>query len=124
LADALSLVRGAPFSDVPAGTYGWADTTPLGSDLANAVHRAAVDLAGLAVDARDDDLAAWAVERGLVVWPTDETLHRLALTAASGSTDPARLGQTWARTTALFGAHREPIPDTLVQHYQQLRARP
>ena len=91
LADALALVRAAPFSDTPPGSYGWADTTAIASHLANAIHRAAVNLAGLATDAGDMTLAAWAIKRGLIVWPTDETLHHLALTAAAGSAEPARL---------------------------------
>jgi hypothetical protein len=122
LADALALVRAAPFAEVPAGSYGWADTTPIASDLAVSIQHAAVSLGRLALDARDPDLARWAVERGLVVWPTDETLHTIALTAAAGSPDPTRLAQTWARLAAMYGAHREAIPDPLVRLYHGLRA--
>jgi hypothetical protein len=68
LANALSLVRGAPFEDHPPGTYGWAETgANLSATLANSARTAAARLAGLAIDAGDSDLEAWAARRGLLV---------------------------------------------------------
>ncbi len=121
LADALALVRGQPFDLVKKGAYGWADADDLRTHLAFAVHTTATDLATLAVDHYDWTLAAWATERGFRVWPTDETLHTLALTAAAGTGQTSRLTQAWQRTTRLHNAHREPIPDTLRAHYEGLR---
>jgi hypothetical protein len=117
----LVLVRAVPFSNAPAGAYGWADTTALASSLADAIHRAGVTLATLGIEADDSDLAVWTIHRALVVWPTDEALHQRALMAAAASPEPSRLGQTWAWLTGLLGPHHEPVSDSLISHYQRLR---
>ena len=120
LADALALVRGAPFASRPAGSYGWAETgTNIAAAIANTVLNTAVELAELAITAGDNDLASWAVERGLLVWPTDESLHQLALTAAAKS-GPARLERTWTQTQTRLAAEGQTPSPTLEDHYRQL----
>lgn len=47
--------------------------------LVNAVHRAAVELAGFALEAGDAALATWATEKGFVVWHEVEDLAELYL---------------------------------------------
>lgn len=121
LANALALVRGAPFSNVTEGTYGWAfDESLLASDLSNTILRAATDLAELALIHQDAVLATWAAERGLAVWPTEESLHRLALTA-SALARPSRVIQAWASTKALLKLHGEVPSADLEDHYRRLR---
>ena len=96
LADALSLVRGVPFSGAAEHSYGWADRHDLGAittKLLNSVHRAAVDLAALAIDAGDDVLATWATEKGLIVWPEDEDLDALYFGGSRDLERPVRLGE-------------------------------
>ncbi len=75
LADALSLVRRAPSSDIPNGSYGWANRHDLGditTRLTNAVHKAATDLARLSIDGDDHELAAWATDKGLFLWDNED----------------------------------------------------
>ncbi len=121
LADALTLVRGAPFAERPAGSYGWAETgSNIAAVTANAVLNAAVQLGELATAAGDSELALWAVERGLLVWPTDETLHQLALTAAARA-GGSRLERIWAQIRARLDVEGEVPSHALSNHYHRLR---
>ena len=124
LADALSLVRGVPFSGAPEDGYGWANVHDLGditTKLVNAIHRAAAELAGLAIGAGDPALATWAAEKGLVIWDQDEDLNALYLSAAAISPDRSALHLAWAAVERRFTARREPVPDRLLEHYQSLK---
>jgi hypothetical protein len=127
LAKALSLVRGVPFSGVPEHAYGWADRHDLGAvttKLLNSVHSAAVDLAGLAIDAGDGALAAWATEKGLIVWHEDEDLDELYLSAAAISSDRSALARAWAAVKRPYDSRNEDVPTRLAEHYQSLRSGP
>jgi hypothetical protein len=107
-ADALSLVRGVPFSGVPEQSYGWADRHDLGAvttKLLNSVHGAAVELARLAIDAGDGTLATWATEKGLTVWQEDEYLS-----AAAISTDRSALPRAWAAVKRPYESRNEEVP--------------
>jgi hypothetical protein len=127
LAEALSLVRGAPFAEVPKGTYGWAhrpDSGPsLADELANATVNAARALARLGLDARDHDLTTWAVLKGLLAWQTDVELANLQLDAAAISSNASELGRSWSDVTQRFTGNNEPVPDELTDHYRRLRDR-
>jgi hypothetical protein len=127
LADALSLVRGAPFAGVPKGTYGWAfrtDSGPsLADDLGKVVVNAAMVLARLALDAGDQDLASWAGAKGVLVWQTDLKLSMLQLDSAAISPDATALGRRWSDITQRFAGNNEPVPDELVDYYRRLRSR-
>ena len=127
LAEALSLVRGAPFAGVPKGTYGWAfrtDSGPsLADDLGTVVVSAALVLARLAVDAGDQDLASWACAKGVLIWQTDLKLSMLQLDSASISPDATALGRRWSDITQRFAGNNEPVPDELVDYYRRLRNR-
>jgi hypothetical protein len=127
LAEALSLVRGAPFSDVPKATYGWAhrpDRGPsLADDLANTTVDAARALARLGLDARDHDLASWAVLKGHIVWQTDLELAKLQLDTATISPDASELSRTWSDLTKRFAGNNTPVPDDLTDYYRRLRDR-
>ena len=117
LAEALSLVRGAPFSAVPRRSYGWADAGPLASSLANTIHRVALDLAALARSDGHPDLADWALAQGLAVWPTDETFLELRLAVAYDRGGVSELERQWAATTtALARLDAEPSPKLVDTH--------
>jgi hypothetical protein len=126
LADALSLVRGVPFSGAPEHSYGWADRHDLGAittKLLNSVHRAAVDLAHFAIEAGDGTVASWAAERGLTVWQEDEELDELYLSAAAISSDRSALARAWAAVKRPYDSRDEEVPARLVAQYQSLRKR-
>ena len=119
-----SLVRGVPFSGVPYQGYGWADRHDLGdvtTKLNNAVHQTAAELAGLAIDAGNSQLAAWAAEKGLLLWELEEDVNKLALSAAAISPDRSALARAWAALQRRFARVNEPVPDRLSEHYQELK---
>lgn len=121
LANALSLVRAAPFAEVPEGTCGWAESR-IAPALANSILDTAVELGELAIAAADPELADAAAERGLLVWPTDESLHRVALRAAA-LTKPSRLNQAWAKVNSILALHAEMPSAGLIEHYRRLKER-
>jgi DNA-binding SARP family transcriptional activator len=71
---ALQLVRGTPFTGVPAGSYSWAWTELLVSEIEQAVADAALRLARHATAERDDEVADWAARQGLRAVPFDDRL--------------------------------------------------
>jgi len=125
LADALSLVRGAPFAGVQKGTYGWVfrtDNGPsLADDLCKIVVNAARVLARLALDADDYALATWATAKGVLVWQTDLKLSMMQLDAAAICPDSTELGRTWSDISQRFAGNNEPVPDDLIDYYRKLR---
>ena len=124
LAEALSLVRGAPFAGVPGGSFGWAlDAGGLATRVANEVYDAAVALARLAVVAGDATLADWAIARGRLVSRDDDLLDELALDAAAVSSAPSALARAWASTKRRYRAAGKKLPAALVEHYRQLQGR-
>ncbi|MGK2957734.1 MAG: AfsR/SARP family transcriptional regulator, partial [Acidimicrobiales bacterium] len=95
LRDALSLVRGAPFADAGAGTYSWAWSELIISEIEVKVSSAAGQLAGMALDANDTKTAIWAARQGLLVTPGHEALHRLVMQAAAQAEDLDALDQAF-----------------------------
>ncbi len=121
LADGLALVRGAPFAEVPSGTYGWADTdTDLAPAMDRQIRQAAIKLGRLALDANDRDLADWAAERGLRVWPTDDDLLELQLSAARLEGVP-ELDVAWTHANRHLERHGTTPTDRLRAAYHRLR---
>jgi hypothetical protein len=119
LAAALALVRGVPFSDRPTGTYGWADVgdVPLVSTVHNQVLTASLRLAELAVAAGDGQTGAWAVAKGLMLWPTDDDLNIQAL-SSTALISSARLSTAWSETERRYAP--DPVSDRVERHYRQL----
>ncbi|WP_431681779.1 LysM peptidoglycan-binding domain-containing protein [Kitasatospora sp. KL5] len=74
LAHALALVRGAPFAEAAAGTYGWAE--PERQDMLAAIVDTAHELAVRRLQYGDHRTAEAAIFRGLAVAPDVELLHR------------------------------------------------
>jgi hypothetical protein len=121
LAEALALVRGPPFTELPAKGFGWVATELLVSIAEVAVIAAAARLAELALAAGDWPLAAWAAERGLIVSPTAQELNANALRAVARSRQPDRLAQVWRDVTRRYAAADETVPAELNQLHGELR---
>ena len=84
--EALELVEGEPFADVPRGSYAWADSEHLVTDIRLAVTRAAHELAEVAM-ATEPETALWATQRGLLLLPTQLGLFDTWMTAAGALGD-------------------------------------
>ena len=124
LAEALSLVRGAPFANVPLGTFTWAlDAGGAATRVANAVYAAAVELAQLALAAGGAELATWAVAQGRVVSRDDEVLDVLDLEAAAISPDRSALARSWAGLKRRYGAGQQAVPVQVAEAYSRLSAK-
>lgn len=121
LAAALSLVRGEPFAGATKG-YGWEDA--IKARMSNGVLAAALQLASLALEASDGELAAWAAGKGLLLWPTSSELAKFAMQAAYLTGGPAGLDQAWNLVSANYKEGAEPVTEGLVTHYEQLRRPP
>jgi hypothetical protein len=120
LVSGLALVRG---DTAERAGYDWLGLTPIPAKVATAIPNVANRVARHALDTDDRNLAAWAIERGLLVDPLNETLHTHALTVAA-RTDRAALTRAWTAVTLRHAAHDEPVPDTLTHHHQHLRTSP
>jgi hypothetical protein len=111
LAEALSLVRGAPFAGVAAGTFGWATQgSGVATRLSNGILTVAVELATLAIGARNAPLAAWAITQGRLVSRDDELLEELELDAAAASPERSALARTWIHTKGRVRSDDCPYP--------------
>jgi hypothetical protein len=121
LAKALSLVRGIPFATRPGGAYGWTDAgEQLSRVLANRAVTVATQFAHMALEQSDSTLGRWAARQGLLASPTEESLDRLLLDAASFAS-LVQLDHTWKGILGRLAAEAaEPTP-TLVAHYEELR---
>jgi hypothetical protein len=123
LAQALALVRGAPFSELPNSGFGWVATELLISQVEVAVIAVAMRLTERALTAGDWRLAAWAAERGLTVAPTAQELNVAALQAAALSRQADRFSQVWRDVTRRYAAGDEPVPGEFTNLYDQIRRR-
>ena len=99
LKEALSLVRGRPFTGV---TYNWAFSELLVSEMEVGVSEAACRLAALSMAAGDPATAAFAARRGLLPSPFDVTLWEIALRAAA-AVSADELARTWRDARATLG---------------------
>jgi len=127
LAEALSLVRGRPFADVPPGTYGWThmhdDGPSLSATITDNVIRTSITLARLALDVGDHGLGSWSVGKGILVEGANVNLAKLQLDAVAILPDRSALGRTWSDISGRFVAHNEPLPEELIDYYRSLRDR-
>lgn len=88
---ALERVRGAPFSYVAEGTYGWSSSERIASNIEIAIGDAAHRLCRWALEQGDDEMAMWATHQGLLASPGQEALYRDRMEAAAASGDATRL---------------------------------
>ena len=123
LAGALALVRGLPFSELPANGFGWVATELLISQVEVAITSAATRLVDMALAARDWRLAAWASDKGLTVSPTAQDLNMALIRAAEQSHQRDRLAQAWRDVARRYAAADEPLPDDLIRLQEELRSR-
>ncbi len=87
---ALDLVQAAPFSGVGSG-YAWAHTEGIGTHAIVAVDNTAHQLADLALDAGQLDLAEWAARRGLIATYACEACYRNLMRIAIAQQNPVAL---------------------------------
>lgn len=124
LRQALSLVRGRPFEDAPPAYFGWAEDSPLASDIEVAVARAAEELGARALEAGMPELAEWAARQGLLMVPVREDLHRVRLQAAFDAGDPDGIEAAYTEATRAIRVHidpAEPLQDETERLYQRLK---
>lgn len=124
LEEALGLVRGRPFEDVPEHSYGWAWSEQLVSTMEVAVAEAAEQLAELALAAEQPAMARWAARQGLLVTPGREALYQAWMQAAADAGNLDDLDQAWRdvwRAVQAIDPLEEPRPDTRAL-YDSLRA--
>lgn len=122
LAEALSLLRGAPFAGVPAGTFSWAHGAGgLATRLANAAFDAAVELARSATAGQDAALAVWAIGKGRLIALDDNLWDELEIQAAAASPERSALALTWANVKERYRAKGKEVPRELVADYRRLR---
>jgi hypothetical protein len=105
--EALELVEGEPFADVPRGSFAWAESGPLVTDIRLAVARVAHELATLTRES-DPNTALWATQQGLLLLPTQLCLFDAAMAASAELGDVAGLEQALA---AKCWAHAQIDPD-------------
>ncbi|MBW3662723.1 MAG: LysM peptidoglycan-binding domain-containing protein [Actinobacteria bacterium] len=94
LREALTLVRGAPFS-ATATAYTWAHQLEI--RISEEIVTAAHDLAHQMLDSARYEDAVWAAERGLSVNPLAEPLIRVLMIAADATGNTARVHEVMAR---------------------------
>lgn len=123
LEEALALVRGRPFEDVPECSYGWAWSEQVVSTIEVAVAEVAEQLAELALDADQPGIARWAARQGLLVIPSREALYQAWMRAAAAAGNLDDLDQAWRdvwRAVRAIDPMEEPRPDTM-RLYESLR---
>ena len=76
LRTALGLVRAQPFSETPAGGYGWASAEGISYAIERIVTDTAQRLGELALESGDPALAEWAARQGQRAVPGHEGLYR------------------------------------------------
>ena len=91
---ALNLVEGEPLSNVLSG-YGWWEAEGHGARTAAVLVHAAGNLAALAVEAEDFELAQWGLGQARLVDPYSEALSRVAMQVAAAAGDADRLRREW-----------------------------
>jgi hypothetical protein len=117
--DALALVRGAPFAGAAAGTFGWAWDELLVATMEAAVGDVAHRMAERCLATDQAQWADWAVRRGLLAVPTDETLLGDRLVAALAIGGRSGLDRAWRDVKSLLGEQAENGP--LGATYQRLQ---
>jgi hypothetical protein len=99
---ALFLVRGAPFAEVAAKSYGWAFEEIIVAEMEAAIARAAHEMVEGCLLAGEQSEAAWALRQGLLGCPKDVLLRedQLAVAATEGS---AGVERAWRDVEKVLG---------------------
>ncbi|HET9059637.1 MAG TPA: bacterial transcriptional activator domain-containing protein, partial [Acidimicrobiales bacterium] len=117
LATALSLVRGEPFANRPAGRYAWAYERPVATSLVNHVRTSAIKLGDLALEASNTALATWAAEQALRACPKEFELLELKLRAGALA-GRGSLNRAWVEITKSFQGPDDKVPPELAAFYE------
>lgn len=99
LAEALSLVEGAPLADVASG-WDWVLAEGLLTTMVSSIVDASHHLASLAIATGDVERARWALARGRAVEPWSEILARDAMVVADLDGDPDAVRRAWRELEA------------------------
>jgi DNA-binding SARP family transcriptional activator len=94
LTAALTLVESEPLANALSG-YTWWESEGHGGRIAAVLVDAACNLAALAVQSEEYDLAQWGLERARLVDPYSESLSRAAMQVAAAGGDADRLRREW-----------------------------
>jgi hypothetical protein len=99
---ALGLVRGGPFAEVAAKSYGWAFEEIIVAEMEAAIARAAHEMVERCLVAGEQSEAAWALRQGLLGCPKDVLLRedQLAVAATEGS---AGVERAWRDVEKVLG---------------------
>jgi hypothetical protein len=99
---ALFLIRGAPFAEVAAKSYGWAFEEIIVAEMEAAIARAAHEMVERCLLAGEQSEAAWALRQGLLGCPKDVLLRedQLAVAATEGS---AGVERAWRDVEKVLG---------------------
>jgi predicted nucleic acid-binding protein len=112
LRTALSVVRGQPWVDLPAGRYSWLTHDRIERDPVVAVVAGARRLAAMCAEAGNAEGAREALLRGLVVAPADEDLWRDALRLAARLGSRSDVKAVADSMYAAIAAHGSPLGPT------------
>jgi hypothetical protein len=99
---ALFLIRGAPFAEVAAKSYGWAFEEIIVAEMEAGIARAAHEMVERCLLAGEQSEAAWALRQGLLGCPKDVLLRedQLAVAATEGS---AGVERAWRDVEKVLG---------------------
>jgi DNA-binding SARP family transcriptional activator len=123
--EAMNLIRGAPFADVPRGTYHWVHGDGLLFAIETEVAEAAEHFCEILLDQGEHRLADWAARQALKVTPHRENLYQLRMKAACSAGDQDAIERVYRDlrlTLRALGDLEEPQPET-VALYERLTQR-
>ncbi len=124
LVAALQLVRGAPLADAAPGQWAWAEH--LRTEMTETVRDIGYQLAELALERGDTELAIWAANRALIAAPSDEALLRQKLRGAqlAGDSDSvARLAKQLTNHARRLGVDLDAETVVVIQQAVEGRLR-
>ncbi|HEX2185107.1 MAG TPA: bacterial transcriptional activator domain-containing protein, partial [Chloroflexota bacterium] len=122
--EALELVEGEPFADVPPGSHVWVETEHLDTDIRLAVSQAASQLAEVAMHS-DPETALWATQQGRLLLPTQLNLFDTWMMAAAELGDANGIDQALQAKTWAYG-QLDPdggVPPETMELYRHLMAK-
>lgn len=119
----------APFADVTPGTYAWAHSEQIVSEIELCVADAACRLAELATESGDAATALWDCRQGILVTPSNEALYRSLMSAAHLAGDFDAIDEAFrdaGRVARVLDASDRVAPETaaLYERLRSTRAQP
>lgn len=119
---ALELVDGPPFQGaLDAARMGWVLAEHLDMTISARIVDVAGQLANLALEHRDWDLAQWAVEKVLSLEPTREELYQAWMHAAGGAGRPGQVTDVYRRLCHMLQSVIDPLQEPSDESMQAFR---